>query len=86
MEIIRTNLHDPTDYPAILKSLRDHVQTILETHEHASYYVAVASGTPQMHACWLLLTSSGEIPARILHVRPPRFVTKEHPLVRRLFP
>ena len=34
-----------------------------------------------MHACWVLLTASGEIPARILHVRPPHFVTKQHPLV-----
>ncbi len=37
-----------------------------------------------MHACWVLLTASGEIPARILHVRPPHFVTKEHPLVSEL--
>jgi transcriptional regulator with GAF, ATPase, and Fis domain len=34
-----------------------------------------------MHACWVLLAASGEIPARILHVRPPHFVTKERPLV-----
>ena len=34
-----------------------------------------------MHACWVLLTTSGEFPARILHVRPPRFVTAERPSV-----
>lgn len=34
-----------------------------------------------MHACWVLLTASGEIPARILHVRPPLFVSKDRPLV-----
>ncbi len=43
--------------------------------------MAVASGTPQMHACWLLLVASGELPARILHVRPAKFVTKDRPLV-----
>jgi two-component system response regulator PilR (NtrC family) len=41
----------------------------------------VASGTPQMHACWVLLAASGEIPAHILHIRPPRFVSKDRPLV-----
>jgi len=34
-----------------------------------------------MHACWFLLCASGEILATILHVRPPRFVTKDRPLV-----
>jgi transcriptional regulator with PAS, ATPase and Fis domain len=34
-----------------------------------------------MHACWFLLCASGEIAATILHVRPPRFVTKSRPLV-----
>jgi sigma54-dependent transcription regulator len=43
--------------------------------------ISVASGTPQMHACWVLLTTSGEFPARILHIRPPRFVTADRDLV-----
>lgn len=34
-----------------------------------------------MHACWLLLAASGEIPARILQVRPQKFVSKDAPLV-----
>jgi len=75
------NLTDPTDYREILKELRIHIRSIVEEFSSARFFVAVASGTPHMHACWLLLTASGEIPARILHVRPPRFVTKEHPLV-----
>ena len=29
----------------------------------AQYFIATASGTPQMHACWLLLAASGELPA-----------------------
>ncbi|MBA1495934.1 sigma 54-interacting transcriptional regulator, partial [Klebsiella pneumoniae] len=54
---------------------------IQEEHKHAKFYISVASGTPQMHACWVLLAASGEIPAKILHVRPPRFVTKDRPLL-----
>lgn len=74
-------LSDPTDYRAILSYLRKHLRAILEQHPHASYSVAVASGTPQMHAAWVLLVASGEIPAQLLHVRPPRFVTKDRPPV-----
>lgn len=74
-------LHDPTDYGAIFKHLRSITKEITERHPGADYFVSVASGTPQMHACWVLLTASGEFPARILHVRPPRFVTADAPLV-----
>lgn len=81
VEIRDIPLDDPTDYSLILKGLRKHLPKIQEDITDGSYFIAVASGTPQMHACWVLLTSSGEIPARLLHVRPPRFVTKDRPLV-----
>ena len=74
-------LQDPTDYGAILKHLRALTAVVAEEFPGAEYFISVASGTPQMHACWVLLTSSGEFPARILHIRPPRFVTAEMPLV-----
>ncbi len=81
VHVLEINLADPTNYQHIFKALRTHLQHIIESFPSASFYIAVASGTPQMHACWVLLTASGEIPARILHVRPPQFVTKERPLV-----
>lgn len=81
VEVRDLPLDDPTDYVAILRGLRQHLAEISESNSAATYYIAVASGTPQMHACWVLLAASGEIPAHILHVRPPRFVTHERPLV-----
>jgi len=81
INILDMPLDDPTDYAGILKGLREHVREIQETLTDATFFVAVASGTPQMHACWFLLCAAGEIPARLLHVRPPHFVTKERPLV-----
>ncbi|MFH2063895.1 MAG: RNA repair transcriptional activator RtcR family protein [Pseudomonadota bacterium] len=81
VHILETNLDDPTIYQDIFKALRENFRHILENFSSARFFIAVASGTPQMHACWVLLTASGEIPARILHVRPLRFVTKESPLV-----
>lgn len=81
VEKLNIMLDDPTDYIAILNGLRKHIQNIQQTISEANFYIAVASGTPQMHACWLLLAAGGEIPARLLNVRPPRFVTKDRPLV-----
>lgn len=81
VQVLGIELEDPTNYEDIFKRLRPHLQHIVQSFESASFFIAVASGTPQMHACWVLMTASGEIPARILHVRPPRFVTKGHPLV-----
>lgn len=81
VEVREIPLDDPTDYFAILRGLRGHIRDIVHRFQDGVFSVAVASGTPQMHACWVLLAASGEIPARILHVRPPRFVTKDRPLV-----
>jgi transcriptional regulator with PAS, ATPase and Fis domain len=81
VEILGIPLDDPTDYPSILNGLRHHYKQIQDELSGARLYIAVASGTPQMHACWVLLSASGEIPARILHVRPPQYVTRKSPLV-----
>jgi transcriptional regulator with PAS, ATPase and Fis domain len=81
VHVLEINLDDPTNYQEIFKGLRSHLQNIIESFQAAKFFVAVASGTPQMHACWVLLVASGVIPARILQVRPPHFVTKDRPLV-----
>lgn len=81
VEIRDFPLNDPTDYNIIFRGLRTHIREISDQFSNAQFFIAVASGTPQMHACWVLLAASGEIPAHILHVRPPRFVSKERPLV-----
>ena len=81
IEIKGLLLEDPTDYIGILKGLRKNFEEISNNTLDAKYFISVASGTPQMHASWLLLVSSGEIPAHILHTRPPRFVTKDRPII-----
>lgn len=78
------DIEDPTDYTVILSELRGHLQEIQEAWEEANFYVSVASGTPQMHASWLMLVAGGELPARILHTRPPEHVTPEKPAVAEL--
>jgi hypothetical protein len=81
VEIRDISLVDPTDYHHILNGLRSHLKHIVESFSGANFFISVASGTPQMHACWLLLAASGEIPARILQVRPHKFVTATVPLI-----
>jgi len=74
-------LSDPTDYIAILRELRAHLREICLADPEIDCAISVASGTPHMHACWMMLVASGEIPARILNIRPPRFVTSDKPLI-----
>jgi DNA-binding NtrC family response regulator len=81
VEVRDAPLHDPTDYPEILAWLRRHFQEISIAYPQARYFIAVASGTPQMHACWLLLAASGELPATLLNIRPAKFVTIDRPLL-----
>jgi DNA-binding NtrC family response regulator len=81
VQILDMKLSDPTSYRDIFGGLKQHAYAIQEEYGPASFFISVASGTPQMHACWVLLAASGEIPAKVLHVRPPRFVTKDFPPV-----
>jgi DNA-binding NtrC family response regulator len=76
-------LPDPTDYAAIFRELRRTLRGISEAEsaDETEYFIGIASGTPQMHAAWLLLVASGELPARILNTRPPKYVTSELPSV-----
>lgn len=72
--ILDVPLRDPTNYLGILRQLRGHFSKILLAHPDAEFQISISSGTPQMHACWLLLVASGEIPATILQSTPPEFV------------
>jgi transcriptional regulator with PAS, ATPase and Fis domain len=90
--ILEVPLKDPTNYLGILRQLRTHFSKINAANPGAQYSIAVSSGTPHMHACWILLAASGEIPARILQATPQEFVAegksrvKEIDLTQSAFP
>lgn len=69
---VRLHIPDPTLYEPILSELRRafliHCPEADDT-AHYEYHISVSSGTPAMHACWLLLAASGEINAGIFHIR-----------------
>jgi transcriptional regulator with AAA-type ATPase domain len=77
-------LKDPTNYVGILRQLRRHFAQIHREHPEAEYAIAVASGTPQMHACWLMLAATGEIPGTILQTTPPEFVPEGDACVKEI--
>lgn len=81
LNVLDLHLEDPTDYSEIMSGLRKYLLKMIKKIANARLYISVSSGTPQMHACWLLLAACGDIPAKLLSIRPPRFVTKERPLI-----
>lgn len=81
-QILAVEVPDPTNYAVILAALRRHFKAILNNHPRAEFSIGLSSGTPQIHACWLMLVASGEIPARLLQTMPPQFVEQGRSLVR----
>ena len=76
VSITKFQVSDPTSHREIIGELRGAFRDISSRFEHEpEYFMASASGTPQMSMCIALLVASNEIPARILQVRPPAFVT-----------
>ncbi len=84
VRVLEMPLKDPTNYLGILRQLRLHFGKIHREHPAADFSIAVSSGTPQMHACWLLLVASGEIPATILQSTPPEFVPEGRSCVKEI--
>lgn len=82
--VLEVPLKDPTNYLGILRQLRGHFKKINAAHNEARYFVSVSSGTPHMHASWILLAASGEIPATILQSTPPEFVPEGKPRVKEI--
>ncbi|MCH2207980.1 MAG: RNA repair transcriptional activator RtcR family protein [Lentisphaerales bacterium] len=73
---------DPTNYLIIIREMREFLKSFMLEHSKDEFFISVSSGTPQIHACWLLLTSSGELPAEVLQTRAKKFVSDEAPLIK----
>jgi transcriptional regulator with GAF, ATPase, and Fis domain len=86
VSILEVPLKDPTNHSGILRQLRGHFRKISRQNPGASYYIGISSGTPHMHASWVLLAASGEIPARLLQSTPPEFVEQGKSRVREIDP
>lgn len=79
-------ISDPSMHEQIFSSLREYFSPG-RFNPGDELFVSISSGTPAMHACWLQLAASGEIPANLLYVRERHLLTSpETPLVRTINP
>jgi DNA-binding NtrC family response regulator len=86
VRVAKLHIPDPTHYETILWEIR-RALVEMDVAEHTGpIYICAAPGTQQIHACWLLLTASGELPARILHIREQRHVQPEQELITEINP
>lgn len=69
VEIGEVDIKDATHYPEILLKLRPALQKLLLAAPKDEYFISPTSGTPEIHACWVLLVASGELPARIYNFK-----------------
>lgn len=83
-QVLDLPLKDPTNYLGILRQLRAHFGKIQQSHPDAQFFISVSSGTPHMHASWVLLAASGEIPATLLQSTPRQFVPEGKSQVREI--
>ncbi len=74
--ILNIDIPDPTDYETLFFHMNKLCQDIMAQHnqKQPSYWIATASGTPQMQTVWFLLARSGLVPATLLKITPPRFL------------
>lgn len=81
-----TDLIDVTSHEQIFNSLRPKLADLCKIQPDIRYFISISSGTPAMHACWLLLAASGEIQATLLHKPDDRMIEQGQPVIREIDP
>lgn len=59
---------NPIDYNTVYPAMYNAIHEIKANNPSAAYTVSLTSGTPTMHACWLLIVQGGILPARLIQV------------------
>lgn len=80
------DLEDVTSHEQIFNSLRPNLAELCPIQPDLQYYISVSSGTPAMHACWLMLAASGEIHAVLLYKPDERVLLPGQSLIREINP
>jgi transcriptional regulator with GAF, ATPase, and Fis domain len=79
---------DPTDYNIVYPVMVAGVQEIKREFPEAEYTISVSSGTPTMHACWLMIAQGGIIGAELVQVskekgiQPVNFELDDFPRIK----
>lgn len=69
VEVHELALADSTYHPDVLGRLRPVLSRLKRLRPDDDFAVSLLSGTPEIHACWVLLVVSGEFRARLLNYR-----------------
>lgn len=69
IEVQAVEVADSTYHPAILAELRRILTQLRRDAPADDYSISLLAGTPEIHACWVLLAAAGEFPARLLNFR-----------------
>jgi transcriptional regulator with PAS, ATPase and Fis domain len=81
-----SGLEDATNHEQIFNSLRPNLAKLCPIQPDLQYYICVSSGTPAMHACWVMLAASGEIHAILLHKPDERMLRSGQSNIREINP
>ncbi len=69
VEVREITLSDSTYHPEIFAALRETLQKIRQAAPEDDYAISLLAGTPEIHACWVLIHAAGEFPARLINYR-----------------
>jgi transcriptional regulator with AAA-type ATPase domain len=69
VELCELPISDSTHHPEILAALRPALARLRRARPDDEYVISLLAGTPEIHACWVLLVVAGEFPARLINVR-----------------
>jgi DNA-binding NtrC family response regulator len=82
IENVYLEIIDPTSYDELLPLIWTKTSEIQDRCEKEDGFdIATSSGTPQMHATWMLLRQGGKIRGHLLKITPPKFLKKGAPTV-----
>lgn len=69
LEAQMLDISDSTDHPVIIAELRALLDRLRRDAPGDDYSISLLAGTPEIHACWVLIHAAGEFPARLLNHR-----------------
>ncbi len=69
VEVHQLDLPDSTDHFEIISELRRALAAIRRDAPGDDYTISLLAGTPEIHACWVLIHAAGEFPARLINHR-----------------
>ncbi len=81
VEIYHTEIEDPSSHLEIINNINQFIKEKEEVLYKKDFdiFISITSGTPAMHACWLLFSASNRIKSKIIHVKEARYTPSGEP-------